>query len=132
MEIHEVSKTVVRTGNEIGQYLNIGCFAGVSHKPKENRAFCPNSDYARKLRTPTSCSDLKFFKLFFFLCIILEKSKKENPPKRLLTAPPGDPKESAQGTKPDSGHLMRKRRKGGKMAELSSASLLVRKFNLLV
>lgn len=64
MEIHKLSKKVGDTGNEIGQYLNIGGFACFSRKPKENRTFCLNSDCARKLRTPTSCSDLKFFKLW--------------------------------------------------------------------
>jgi len=90
METHKLSKEVVHTGNEIGQCLNIGGFACFSHKPKKNKAFCLNSDCARKFRTPNSCSDLKFFKLFFTLCIIVENSKKENPWKRLVAAPSGD------------------------------------------
>lgn len=70
------------------------------------------------------------FRLEVFQAV--EKTKKENPPKHPVAAPLGHPKKPAKSRKTSSGHLVRKRGKGGQMAELSSVSLLIRKFNLLV
>lgn len=136
VEIHKLSRKVVCIENERHQYLNVGSFDCFSHKNKETRTFCLNSHCARKLRTPTSCSDLKFFKLFFTLCIIVVKSKKLKLPKCPVAVPwvtdCGHPKKPAKSSKPSSDHLVSKRGKRRQMTELSSVSLLVSKFNLLV